>query len=155
MTFLKTRSGDFVVTPPRVYNIRGGGARDRQCIRFKTYSHPEFKLYYDLFLPFTSIPRRRPEKNGFLIIFIKACKSTSLLVHGRPGKARISPKIELMFFRRTLFTRTLFGFILALILWRTKGKARRLLVQTLKDHFEISATIQNFELSIIYPVKIR
>ena len=58
----------------------------------------------------------------------------------------ISPKIELMFFRRTLFTRTLFGFLLALILWRTKGEARRLLVQTLKDHFEISATIQNFEL---------
>ena len=30
---------DFAGTPPRVQNIRGGGARDRQCIRFKTYSH--------------------------------------------------------------------------------------------------------------------
>ena len=40
-TFLKTRSGDFVGAPPRVQNICGGGARDRQQIRFKTYSHPE------------------------------------------------------------------------------------------------------------------
>ena len=32
---------DFVGAPPRVQNICGGGARDRQQIRFKTYSHPE------------------------------------------------------------------------------------------------------------------
>ena len=38
----ETRSGDFVGTPPRVKNIRGGGARDRQSLRFRTYSHPDF-----------------------------------------------------------------------------------------------------------------
>ncbi|MCV6615787.1 MAG: hypothetical protein OIF35_12510, partial [Cellvibrionaceae bacterium] len=44
-----SRSGDFVGTPPRVQAIRGGGARNRQCIRFKTYSHPDFKFYDDAF----------------------------------------------------------------------------------------------------------
>ena len=34
MTFLKTRSGDFVGTPPRVNIFRGGGAQDRKQIRF-------------------------------------------------------------------------------------------------------------------------
>ena len=36
---------NFVCTPPRVKNIRGGGARDRKCMWFQTYSHPEFKFY--------------------------------------------------------------------------------------------------------------
>ena len=49
MTFLKTRSGDFVGTPPRVRNNSGGGARPRQSIWFKTYSHPELKFYDSLF----------------------------------------------------------------------------------------------------------
>ena len=42
MTFLKTRSGDFVGTPPQVENkrsVRGGGARYYQSMRFQTYSH--------------------------------------------------------------------------------------------------------------------
>ena len=30
---------DFVGAPPRVQNICGGGARNRQCLRFQTYSH--------------------------------------------------------------------------------------------------------------------
>ena len=49
--FFITRSGDFVGTPPRVKNIRGGGARDRKCMWFQTYSHPEFKLYDEIFYP--------------------------------------------------------------------------------------------------------
>ena len=51
--------GDFVGTPPRVRNIRGGGARDRQCLRFQTYSHSEFKFYYEIFYP-----ARDPEGEG-------------------------------------------------------------------------------------------
>ena len=47
--FFITRSGDFVGTPPQVLNIRGGGARDRQCMWFRTYGNPDFKFYYDLF----------------------------------------------------------------------------------------------------------
>ena len=30
---------NFVGTPPQVLNIRGGGARDRQCMWFRTYGH--------------------------------------------------------------------------------------------------------------------
>ena len=43
MTFLKTRSGDFVGTPPRVRNIRdtrcAGPAQVYQSMRFQTYAH--------------------------------------------------------------------------------------------------------------------
>ena len=49
--FFQTRSGDFVGTPPQVRNISGGGARDQQCLRFRTFGNPEFKFYYDLFYP--------------------------------------------------------------------------------------------------------
>ena len=49
MTFLKTRSGDFVGTPPQVRYKHGGG--DYQSLRFPTYGHPEFKFYDDLFYP--------------------------------------------------------------------------------------------------------
>lgn len=42
---------NFVGTSPRVYNTRLGPARDYQSLRFQTYSHPEFKFYYDLFYP--------------------------------------------------------------------------------------------------------
>lgn len=41
----------FVGTPPQVRDIRGGGARDRQSMWFRTYGHPEFKLYDSLFYP--------------------------------------------------------------------------------------------------------
>ena len=51
MTFLKTRSGNFVGTPPQVRDIRGGGARDRQCIWFQTYSHTDLKFYDEIFYP--------------------------------------------------------------------------------------------------------
>ena len=30
---------NFVGTPPQLQNIRGGGARDRQCMLFRTYGH--------------------------------------------------------------------------------------------------------------------
>ena len=49
--FSATRSGDFVGTHPKVSHHGGGGTRDYQCIRFQTYSHPDFKFYYDLFYP--------------------------------------------------------------------------------------------------------
>nr|YP_009720771.1 putative LAGLIDADG DNA endonuclease [Ostreobium quekettii]QGQ61983.1 putative LAGLIDADG DNA endonuclease [Ostreobium quekettii] len=42
---------DFVGTPPRVKKIRGGGAGDRQSLRFRTYRHPDFEFYYNLFYP--------------------------------------------------------------------------------------------------------
>ena len=41
----------FVGTPPQLQNIRGGGARDRQCMWFRTYGHPDFKFYDELFYP--------------------------------------------------------------------------------------------------------
>ena len=59
MTFLPTRSGDFVGTPPRVRDIRGGGARERQSIWFRTFSHPELKFYDDLFYPANPGCRRK------------------------------------------------------------------------------------------------
>ena len=40
---------DFVGTPPRVQNIRGGSARDRKYIWFRTFGNIDFKFYYDLF----------------------------------------------------------------------------------------------------------
>ena len=61
--FLKTRSGDFVGTPPRVKDIRGGGAQDRQSVWFCTYGHPELKFYAALRAA-SPLPRRRPEKTG-------------------------------------------------------------------------------------------
>jgi len=39
----------YVGTPPRVRNITGGGAKDRQSLWFRTYRHIDFKFYYDLF----------------------------------------------------------------------------------------------------------
>ena len=39
----------FVGTPPKIRNISGGGAKDRQSIWFRTYGHPAFKYYYDVF----------------------------------------------------------------------------------------------------------
>ena len=51
MTFFITRSGDFVSTPRKVLHHRGGGARDRQCIQFRTFGHSEFKFYDEIFYP--------------------------------------------------------------------------------------------------------
>ena len=42
---------NFVGTPPQIRDIRGGGAQDRQSIWFRTYGHPEFKFYDELFYP--------------------------------------------------------------------------------------------------------
>ena len=49
---------DFVGTPPRVHNTRETrcagnpkGARYYQSMRFQTYSHSEFKFYYEIFYP--------------------------------------------------------------------------------------------------------
>ena len=40
---------DFVGTPPKIRHIRGGGAKDRLSIWFRTYSHSAFKFYDDIF----------------------------------------------------------------------------------------------------------
>ena len=48
MTFFKTRSGDFVGTPPR--------GRSPREMRFQTYSHSEFKFDDDLFYPLLRYP---------------------------------------------------------------------------------------------------
>ena len=72
----------FVGTPPRVYNIRGGGARDRKHIWFRTYAHPELKFYDDLFYldyKYKGGGRVGCGAAGFHKIFIKACKSTRIL----------------------------------------------------------------------------
>ena len=75
---------DVVGTPPRVYNIRGGGARDRQSIWFKTYSHPEFKFYDEIFYPIHEYKgcsrKKRVHEN---IHELLTPKGVSLLVHGR------------------------------------------------------------------------
>lgn len=39
----------YVGTPPKIRNIKGGGAKDRQSIWFRTYRDIAFKFYYDLF----------------------------------------------------------------------------------------------------------
>ena len=41
----------FVGTPPKIRNIMGGGAKDRQSIWFRTYRHACFRFYYDIFYP--------------------------------------------------------------------------------------------------------
>ena len=51
MTFFITRSGYFVSTPPKVLHHRGNGARDRQCIQFRTFGHSEFQFYDEIFYP--------------------------------------------------------------------------------------------------------
>ena len=78
----------FVGTPPQVQAIRGGGARDRQCIRLKTYSHPEFNFYDHLFYPAHGALRaltgsRRDLKSCWKYWAIIDSDSTRLLVHGR------------------------------------------------------------------------
>lgn len=40
---------DWVGTPPQVRNIKGGNAADRQSIWFKTYKHPSFAFYKNIF----------------------------------------------------------------------------------------------------------
>ena len=50
---------DFVGTPPRVLNNSGGGARDRQSLRFRTLCHPEFKFYDEILY---TVDRSRREK---------------------------------------------------------------------------------------------
>ena len=39
----------YVGTSPKIRNIKGGGAIDRQSIWFRTYRHIDFKFYHDLF----------------------------------------------------------------------------------------------------------
>lgn len=56
----------FVGTPPKIRNIKGGGARDRQSIWFRTYGHPAFKFYYELFYrqnAFNDKRKKRVPKN--------------------------------------------------------------------------------------------
>lgn len=40
---------DWVGTGPKIRNIKGGGANDRQSVWFRTYKHEFFKYYYDIF----------------------------------------------------------------------------------------------------------
>ena len=116
---------NFVGTPPRVNNIRGGddGAcalrfRDRQSIRFQTYSHPEFKFYYNLFYPAhdpeggrsPNRKKRVPENIGNYLLQKPSPIASWTMALIRPTK------IEPICFQRTHFTRTLFVFLLALIL---------------------------------------
>ena len=41
----------FVGTPPKVRQIRGGNAKDRESIWFRTYRHSAFHFYYNFFYP--------------------------------------------------------------------------------------------------------
>ena len=118
MTFLPT-------TPSRVRDIRVGGDgacalrfRDRQSIRFQTYSHPEFKFYYNLFYPAhdpeggrsPNRKKRVPENIGNYLLQKPSPIASWTMALIRPTK------IEPICFQRTHFTRTLFVFLLALIL---------------------------------------
>ena len=40
---------DWVGTPPTIRNIKGGGAKDRQSVWFRTYRHPSFTFYKNIF----------------------------------------------------------------------------------------------------------
>jgi len=116
---------NFVGTPPRVNNIRGGGDgacalrfRDRQSIRFQTYSHPELKFYYNLFYPAhdpeggrsPNRKKRVPENIGNYLLQKPSPIASWTMALIRPTK------IEPICFQRTHLTRTLFVFLLALIL---------------------------------------
>ena len=77
---------NFVGTPSRVQNLRGGQALalNYESTRFQTYSHPEFKFYYDLFYPAHYKFYGRPEKTSASKYSpIIDCESTRLLVYGR------------------------------------------------------------------------
>ena len=52
----------FVGTPPKVRNIKGGNAKDRQSIWFRTYRHDVFKFYYDFFYPIDTQDLSRRKK---------------------------------------------------------------------------------------------
>lgn len=40
---------DWVGTPPTIRNIKGGGAKDRQSVWFRTYRHASFTFYKNIF----------------------------------------------------------------------------------------------------------
>lgn len=52
----------FVGTPPKIRNIVGGGAKDRQSIWFRTYSHSAFKFYDDIFYVYNAQTQRRKKR---------------------------------------------------------------------------------------------
>jgi LAGLIDADG DNA endonuclease family len=49
----------FVGTHPKARCIKGGGAKNRQSIWFRTYKHVAFKFYYDLFYPRNNLNQRK------------------------------------------------------------------------------------------------
>nr|AYC64282.1 hypothetical protein [Pseudochlorodesmis sp. HV01306a] len=49
----------FVGTPPRIRNIPGGNARPRQSIWFRTYQHPAFRFYNNLFYIYENPNRKK------------------------------------------------------------------------------------------------
>ena len=49
----------FVGTSPKIRNIKGGGAQDRQSTWFRTYGHPAFKFYDDSFYGMVDGQRRK------------------------------------------------------------------------------------------------
>ena len=115
---------DFVGAPPRVYNIRGGGAaaRDRQQMRFQTYSHPEFKFYDSLFYTVDEGFRRkkRVAKNIGQFLTVRA------LAYWDDGDSYQKPRGRAYRFNTQSFTL----------------EDQSILVQALRDNFEILATIQ-------------
>ena len=127
MTFFITRSGDFVSTPPKVLHHRGGGARDRQCMQFRTFGHSEFKFYYDLFYPAHCALQYRGRKK-------RVPESISELLTARAlaywfmddGSSYTKNQRRYYFFSTQSFP--------------LEDQER--LVQALKDNFEIDATIQ-------------
>jgi LAGLIDADG DNA endonuclease family len=64
----------FVGMPPQINPISGikPGKPKRYEVRFTTYNHPAFKIYYDLFYPFTTKNEKRvklvPKNIGSLLI---------------------------------------------------------------------------------------
>lgn len=63
----------YVGTPPKVRNITGGGAKNRQSIWFRTYRHIDFKFYYDLFyIPKNSTDLRKKRVPKLIHKFLTA-----------------------------------------------------------------------------------
>lgn len=121
---------NFVGTPPRVQNIRGGGARDRQCIRFLTYRHPDFQFYDDLFYPVdeNKCRKKRVPTNLHEVLTSRALAywfmddGTYTFNRSQNGKA---PQ------RYYRFSTHCFPL-----------EDQKILIQALQDNFEIAATIQ-------------
>jgi hypothetical protein len=64
---------EWVGTPPLIRHITGGGAADRQSIWFKTYAHPTFNFYKNIFYKRDSLNKQYKTVPKCLHRLLTAC----------------------------------------------------------------------------------